>query len=154
MLAVEWASYARWHTAEVVDDPAQHGAYVCQIPTRRPASLRSLPPTSFQGLPGGPNRSFYSDAQIKGAAHRRRADPHTAEKAATYRTLIGLLVVTGMRVGEAIGLDRTDFDPDSGVLTIRRTPKFGKTRARCTPAQPKRSLPTSALVTPPGRHQV
>ena len=29
---------------------------------------------------------------------------------ATYRTLIGLLAATGMRVGEAIGLDRDEFD--------------------------------------------
>ena len=29
---------------------------------------------------------------------------------ATYRTLIGLLAVTGMRVGEAIRVDRLDLD--------------------------------------------
>ena len=34
---------------------------------------------------------------------------------ATYRTLIGLLSVTGMRVGEAIRLDRSDFDLAHGV---------------------------------------
>jgi integrase/recombinase XerD len=32
-------------------------------------------------------------------------------RAATYQTLIGLLAATGMRVGEAIRLDRPDFDP-------------------------------------------
>jgi integrase len=47
-------------------------------------------------------------------------------RAATYRTLIGLLAATGMRVGEAIALDRPDFDP-AGVLTVRDT-KFGKSR--------------------------
>jgi integrase len=46
---------------------------------------------------------------------------------ATYRTLIGLLSVTGMRVGEAIRLDRHDVDLAHGVLTVRQT-KFGKTR--------------------------
>ena len=46
---------------------------------------------------------------------------------ATYRTLIGLLSVTGMRVGEAIRLDRDDVDLRHGVLTVRET-KFGKTR--------------------------
>jgi integrase len=46
---------------------------------------------------------------------------------ATYRTLIGLLAVTGMRVGEAIRLDRDDVDLANGVLTIRDT-KFGKSR--------------------------
>ena len=46
---------------------------------------------------------------------------------ATYRTLIGLLSVTGMRVGEAIRLDRDDVDLAHGVLTVRDT-KFGKSR--------------------------
>lgn len=46
---------------------------------------------------------------------------------ATYRTVIGLLSVTGMRVGEAIRLDNNDVDLKHGVLTVRET-KFGKTR--------------------------
>jgi integrase len=45
----------------------------------------------------------------------------------TYRTLIGLLAVTGMRVGEAIGLDRPDLDLAAGVVTVRDS-KFGKSR--------------------------
>jgi integrase/recombinase XerD len=48
-------------------------------------------------------------------------------RVATYQTLIGLLAVTGMRVGEAIGLDRHDFDARDGVLVIRHA-KFNKTR--------------------------
>lgn len=48
-------------------------------------------------------------------------------RAATYQTLIGLLAVTGMRVGEAIRLDRADLDLDHGVLTVRDS-KFGKSR--------------------------
>lgn len=47
---------------------------------------------------------------------------------ATYRTLIGLLAATGMRIGEAISLDRDDFDAGSGMMTIRHG-KFGKARA-------------------------
>lgn len=45
----------------------------------------------------------------------------------TYATLIALLAVTGMRVGEAIGLDRSDFDADEQCLIIRHA-KFGKSR--------------------------
>lgn len=45
----------------------------------------------------------------------------------TYATLIGLLAVTGMRLGEAIGLDRSDFNEREGLLVIRNT-KFGKSR--------------------------
>lgn len=47
--------------------------------------------------------------------------------AATYRTLIGLLAVTGMRVGEVINLDRDDLDPDQGLLVVRKG-KFEKSR--------------------------
>ena len=48
-------------------------------------------------------------------------------RAATFRTLIGLLAVTGMRAGEAIRADVTDLDLDAQTLTVRGT-KFGKTR--------------------------
>ena len=48
-------------------------------------------------------------------------------RAATYETLFGLLAVTGMRVGEAIRLDQTDLDFDTGVILIRES-KFGKSR--------------------------
>ena len=47
--------------------------------------------------------------------------------AATHETLIGLLAATGLRVGEAIRLDRADVDWAGAVLTIRES-KFGKTR--------------------------
>ncbi|MET7844736.1 tyrosine-type recombinase/integrase [Streptomyces sp. NPDC005356] len=48
-------------------------------------------------------------------------------RAATYQSLICLLAATGMRVGEAIRLERADFDADLGLLTVRGT-KFGKSR--------------------------
>ncbi len=51
----------------------------------------------------------------------------TTHAAATYRTLIGLLASTGMRIGEASGLDREDFDAAAGTLLIRGA-KFGKSR--------------------------
>jgi integrase len=50
--------------------------------------------------------------------------PH---RSTTLQTLILLLTVTGMRIGEAIRLDIDDFDVAEGVLTVRNT-KFGKTR--------------------------
>jgi integrase len=52
----------------------------------------------------------------------------TAHRVATNRTLIGLLVVTGMRIGEAIALDRHDFDAEQGLITVRQG-KGGKSRA-------------------------
>ncbi len=48
-------------------------------------------------------------------------------RARSYTTLFGLLVATGMRVNEALGLDRPDVDLKLGILHIRRT-KFGKSR--------------------------
>lgn len=45
----------------------------------------------------------------------------------TYHALLGLLSVTGLRVGEALRLQLDDVDLDAGVLTVRGT-KFGKSR--------------------------
>lgn len=65
-----------------------------------------------------------SDIDALMAAARRLSSEH---RAATYATLIGLLAVTGMRVGEAIRLDVDDINWSEGFLTIRQT-KFGKSR--------------------------
>jgi integrase len=51
----------------------------------------------------------------------------TPHRVATFRTLIGLLAVTGMRVGEVISLDRDDFDSVNGLLIVRNS-KFRKSR--------------------------
>jgi integrase len=48
-------------------------------------------------------------------------------RAATYRTLPGLLAAAGLRIGEAISLDGDDIDWTQGVLLIRES-KFGKSR--------------------------
>jgi integrase/recombinase XerD len=45
----------------------------------------------------------------------------------SYRTLIGLIAVTGMRISEVLALNDTDVDLDDGLLTINNT-KFGKSR--------------------------
>jgi integrase len=57
----------------------------------------------------------------------------TPLRATTYRTLIGLLAVSGLRIGEAIKLDRADIDWADGVLLIRES-KFHK--SRLVPLQP------------------
>jgi integrase len=68
----------------------------------------------------------YTDDEVA-AVIRAAAALRTSHRVATYRTLIGLLAVTGMRVGEAIALDRDDFDVGQGLLVVRRG-KFGKSR--------------------------
>src|SRR5262249_6936576 len=45
----------------------------------------------------------------------------------TLATVIGLLAVTGMRVGEALRLDRRDVDWDDAIILVRDT-KFHKGR--------------------------
>jgi len=51
----------------------------------------------------------------------------TGLRALTYSTLFGLLAVTGMRVGEAVHLDRADVNLQEGVLMLRQT-KNGQPR--------------------------
>jgi integrase len=69
---------------------------------------------------------LYSDGELASllAAARSLQTPY---RVLTYQTLIGLLAVTGMRVGEALALNRDDIDVTHGVLTVRLT-KFGKSR--------------------------
>ena len=50
-----------------------------------------------------------------------------AFRAATYRTLVGLLAVSGMRVGELIRLDDCDLNWGDGLLIVRSS-KFGRSR--------------------------
>jgi len=51
----------------------------------------------------------------------------TGLRALTYSTFFGLLTATGLRPGEALALDISDVDLQSGVLAIRQA-KFGKSR--------------------------
>jgi integrase/recombinase XerD len=89
-----------------------------------------VPPADL--LPRAPARALraepylYSDAEIAAlmdAAESKRF-PLTA---ATLQTLIGLLAVTGMRIGEALRLDDADVDWERGVLIVRQS-KFDRSR--------------------------
>ena len=79
-----------------------------------------------------PNRAcravpyLYSDEDITGLMRAART-LSPALRADTYETLIGLLAVTGARIGEIIRLDRNDVDWDAGVLVITYS-KFNKSR--------------------------
>ncbi|MEX2253190.1 MAG: tyrosine-type recombinase/integrase [Thermoleophilaceae bacterium] len=52
---------------------------------------------------------------------------HPPLRAATHEALFGMLAVSGMRVGEAVGLDRDDVVFDTAVITIRHA-KFDRSR--------------------------
>jgi integrase len=70
---------------------------------------------------------IYSDADIAALMDQARCSIREPLRAATYETLIGLLAATGLRIGEAIKLDRGDIDPTDGVLLVRES-KFNKSR--------------------------
>jgi integrase/recombinase XerD len=99
--------FAAWLNAA---DPAH------QVPPRRmiPYGRRAVVPY------------LYADQEITALAREAGQLPGRL-RAATFQTLIRLLAVTGMRVGEAIRLDRSNYDAAAGVLTVHDT-KFGKSR--------------------------
>jgi integrase len=113
-------------------DPAWH-AYRLAVARGFAAWLRTVDPAAEippAGLiPARKRRAtpyLYADGEVAAlitAAESLRSPLRTA----TYQTLIGLLAVTGMRVGEVIGLDRGDADLDEGMLTVRQA-KHGKSR--------------------------
>lgn len=82
-------------------------------------------------LPGRFERNqphIYTDEQLRelvtSAARSRAID---SLRSHTYATVLGLLASTGLRVSEALGLERADVDLEGGVLHVRRT-KFRKSR--------------------------
>jgi integrase len=71
---------------------------------------------------------IYTDAEITTLLAAARALPSARGlRGRTYVTLFALLAVAGLRLSEALQLDRHDVDLETGLLTIRRT-KFGKSR--------------------------
>ena len=72
-----------------------------------------------------PTPYIYTDAEI--CALIEATQTLHGLKAATYATLLGLLAATGMRVGEAIALNRDDLDAQRTILTVQQG-KFGKAR--------------------------
>ena len=65
--------------------------------------------------------------------------------AATFSTLFGLLAVTGMRIGEALGLDRADLDLTEAIILVRQG-KFGKSRLVPLHASTRDALASYATV--------
>lgn len=90
-------------------------------PAHEVPAAELLPQRSLRASP-----YLYSEADIAAliAACSTLRDPL---RQATFATLIGLLAVSGLRVGEAIALDRGDVDLRAGQLTVRHG-KFDKAR--------------------------
>jgi len=71
---------------------------------------------------------IFSDEEIERLLRKTQQLPSPKGlRAHTFTTLFGLLMVTGMRVSEALGLEKPDIDFDHGILHIR-CGKFGKSR--------------------------
>jgi integrase len=76
--------------------------------------------------PGRANPYLYSEEEID-ALLSTTASLKTPLRQVTFKTLIGLLAVTGMRIGEAIRLNLDDVDFTSGSLLVLCS-KYGKSR--------------------------
>lgn len=125
-LALSWAtlppaSDSNWHAyrLSVVRGFAAH------VHALDPAHER-VPQELLRQRPRRAVPYLYTDTEIRALMDAASVIP-TPHRAATMRTLIGLLAVTGMRVGEAIRLNRADIDEGRGVLTVVES-KFGKSR--------------------------
>lgn len=69
---------------------------------------------------------LYSDTEIANLM-RAAGALHPPLRAASYSTLVGVLAATGMRIGEAIRLDRDDVDWSQQLLVVDAG-KHGKSR--------------------------
>jgi integrase len=107
----------RWATLPSAADPVYWGVrltavrgFARYLQTIDPRA--ELPPTGVLPAAAGgrrPNPYIYSESDIV-ALMTAAGSPRPRLSAATMQTLIGLLAVTGMRIGEAIRLDRGHLD--------------------------------------------
>jgi len=101
--------FAAWRSAE---DPRT------EIPPRRLLLRHYQRPMPY----------IYSSQEVESLVSTALTLPSSRGlRASTYSTLFGLLAVTGMRIAEAVGLDRDDVDLQKGILTVRAG-KRGKSR--------------------------
>jgi integrase/recombinase XerD len=127
-LAMEWAIQPADHQPS---DWAQRLSYVRVFARHWHATdpRTEIPPDGL--LPFRPQRArpyLYSEQEIqKLLAAALKLSPHQGLRPWTYHCLLGLLAVAGLRISEALKLERPDVDLHEGILTIRQT-KFGKTR--------------------------
>jgi integrase len=125
-LALSWANLPergdRAWTAQrlsVVRQFAKHLALFDERAEIPPVGL--APDRSHRATP-----YLYSEEEVLALKAAAEAFPSPLRRV-TLATIVGLLYATGMRVGEALRLDRDDVDFDNGVVMVRNS-KFGKSR--------------------------
>lgn len=127
-LALRWATAppgvasATW--AQRLGDVRRFAAWLSATDSRTEVPPQGLLPQRYPRRPP----YIYSDEEVarivRGAA---RLPSPAGLRAQTYATLFGLLAATGLRIGEALTLDRDDVDLRAGILRVRCA-KFGKSR--------------------------
>jgi integrase/recombinase XerD len=106
--------------------------------------VHEIPPPGLLGVPRRrPTPYIYTPDQIAEVLRTTQL-LQPPLRAATYRTLLGLLATTGMRLGEAFALTRTDVDLVEGLVTIRHA-KFD--RIRLVPVHPSVTAALRAYAT-------
>jgi len=127
-LALEWATQptgcqpAQWATR--LSMVRRFAEYLSALDPRTEVPSKGLLPHRYHRK----SPYFYSNREIAQLVQAARKIPSPKGlRGATYSTLLGLLAVTGMRLGEAIGLDRPDVDLEEGLLKVRQA-KFKKSR--------------------------
>jgi integrase/recombinase XerD len=88
-----------------------------------------IPPAGLLPFRGHRARPYlYTEQEVQSLlAAAKHLSPSSGLRPWTYHCLFGLLAVSGLRISEAIKLDRQDVDFNQGLLTIRQT-KFNKSR--------------------------
>lgn len=99
-------------------------AYLSAFDARTEVPVQKLLPRQILRRPP----YLYRDEEVRQLiSAAKQIAPDDELKGATHSTLLGLLAVTGMRVGEALALGRGDVDLQRDLLNIRRS-KGGKSR--------------------------
>jgi len=139
-LAVEWATQpadsqpAQW--ANRLGMVRRFAQYVSGSDPRTEIPPQELLPHRYHRKPP----YLYSDKEVCNLIQTARQVPAADDlRAVSNATLLGLLAVTGMRVGEAIGLDRNDVDLRQGLLTVGRPNSTNHDWFRSTPQHGKSS---------------
>ena len=125
-LAMEWATLP----------PGRHASWALRLTdvrgfARHVANIDPKTEVPSAGILPGPKRAkpyVYTDTEVEALlAAALTLPPEDGLRRWTYHYLFGLIAATGIRLSEAIGLERDDIDLEAGVLIVRLT-KFGKSR--------------------------
>jgi integrase/recombinase XerD len=127
-LALRWATASARATpatwAQRLGDVRRFATWLSASDPRTEVPAPGLLPERYRRRPP----YIYTDEEISRVIRQAgRLPSRLGLRAHTFGTLFGLLAATGLRVGEALALDRDDVDLSAGVLAVRRA-KFGKSR--------------------------